>query len=426
MRLCWALNNLLTHVQASTTLPPRRRPRQKSPEEKAADTEEEDESAGTAEADDEVDDKDPVDLLLPHLTVSDYPVAVASEHSNQVNAEKYGAANINAFAKICANDWTFYVLQTHLYFGRSPEPQARQSTGPAADSSHENADDQPPIAIDLGPSKVVSRTHGELKYSHTDDAWHVHCYGRNGIRVNDRSLKKGESTPINSGTVIAIAGTEMVFIAAKGKPELHKMFLDRILELGDNEGIDEELDSRHPQPAPTGPQPAPTNGYTTSSDYPPPQNPYYGGRPPIAPAPANMVRPVTPDPSPPKRPSTASAKKRSPGYKRGIMMESTEQIDYSLDSSKDLKPGCSYATLITWAVLSTPEEALSLSGIYQWIKARYAYYRFTSGGWQVVSNLIRHISTLGLTCTRTQYAITFPLVKHLRRLLDVQMNQGKA
>ena len=418
---------MLTYVKASTALPPRRRPRQKSPEEEAADTEEEDQSAGTADADDDIDDKqDPVDLLIPYLSTSDHPVAVATEHSNQVNAERYGIENINAFAKICGSDWTYYVLETHLYFGRSPEPQARQSTGPGADSTQENGDDQPPVAIDLGPNKIVSRTHGELKYSHTDDAWHVYCYGRNGIKVNDRSLKRGESTPINSGTVIAIAGTEMIFIAAKGRPELHQTFIDRILARQNNEDIDEELGSHLPQPAPNVPQPAPQNGYHTSSGYPAPPDPYYGGQPAIAPAPANMARPVTPKASPSKRPSTASANKQSPGYKRGIMMESTEQIDYSLDSSKDLKPGCSYATLITWAILSTPEESLSLSGIYQWIKARYAYYRLTNSGWQVNTYLFVHISTWGLTCARIQFATTFPSVKLSRRSLDVQTNRAKA
>ena len=418
---------MLIHVKASSALPPRRRPRQKSPEEAAADTEEEDQSAGTADADDDIDDKqDPVDLLIPYLSTSDHPVAVATEHSNQVNAERYGAENINAFAKICGSDWTYYVLETHLYFGRSPEPQARQSTGPGADSTQENGDDQPPVAIDLGPNKIVSRTHGELKYSHTDDAWHVLCYGRNGIKVNERSLKKGESTPINSGTVIAIAGTEMIFIAAKGKPELHQTFIDRILARQNNEDIDEEMGSHLPQPAPNVPQPAPQNGYHTSSGYPAPPDPFYGGQPAIAPAPANMARPVTPKTSPPKRPSAASANQESPGYKRGIMMESTEQIDYSLDSSKDLKPGCSYATLITWAILSTPEESLSLSGIYQWIKARYAYYRLVNSGWQVNTNLFVHISTWGLTCARIQFATTFPSVNFSRRSLDVRTNRAKA
>lgn len=420
---------MLTHVKASTALPPRRRPRQKSPEEAAADTEEEDQSAGTADADDDIDDKqDPVDLLIPYLSTSDHPVAVATEHSDEVNAERFGAANINAFAKICGRDWTYYVMETHLFFGRSPEEQARQSTGPAADSTQENGEDrrEPAVAIDLGPNKIVSRTHGELKYSHTDDAWHVHCYGRNGIRVNDRSLKKGESTPINSGTVIAIAGTEMIFIAAKGKPELHQMFIDKIIARQNNEDIDEELGSHHPQPAPNVQQPASPNGYQTSSVYPAPPDPYYGGQPAIAPAPAHIAQPVTPEASPPKRPSTASAKKRSPGLKRGIMMESTEQIDYSLDSSKDLKPGCSYATLITWAILSTPEESLSLNGIYQWIKARYAYYRLTSSGWQVNTNPFVHIPIWGLTCARIQFATTFPSVKLSKRSLDVQTNRAKA
>ena len=64
-------------------------------------------------------------------------------------------------------------------------------------------------------------------------------------------------------------------------------------------------------------------------------------------------------------------------------MESTEQIDYSLDSSKDLKPGCSYASMITWAIISTQDQALSLAGIYSWIKEHYAYYRLVSSGWQV-------------------------------------------
>ena len=64
-------------------------------------------------------------------------------------------------------------------------------------------------------------------------------------------------------------------------------------------------------------------------------------------------------------------------------MESTEQIDYALESSKDLKPACSYASMITWAIISTADETLSLAGIYSWIKAHYAYYRAAGGGWQV-------------------------------------------
>jgi len=69
------------------------------------------------------------------------------------------------------------------------------------------------------------------------------------------------------------------------------------------------------------------------------------------------------------------------------MLESTEDIDYGLDTAKDLKPPHSYAQLIGMAILSSPEEKLTLSKIYEWIKDRYAFYRFSGGGWQVSSAL---------------------------------------
>jgi hypothetical protein len=56
--------------------------------------------------------------------------------------------------------------------------------------------------------------------------------------------------------------------------------------------------------------------------------------------------------------------KQSPLYNRGMMMESTEEIDYSQDSSKDLKPPYSYATLIAQAIFSSEEEKLTLNSIY--------------------------------------------------------------
>lgn len=89
-------------------------------------------------------------------------------------------------------------------------------------------------------------------------------------------------------------------------------------------------------------------------------------------------------------------------------MESTEQIDYALDSSKDLKPGCSYASMITWAIISTDEQALSLNGIYTWIKAHYAYYRNVSSGWQVCKacNLSQDIEANN--CVRIRSGTTFP------------------
>lgn len=360
-----------------------RRPR--TPEDAVSEVSDEASDDETA-VDDELEDT--ADLIIPYLKTATESVAVAEEYPNHRTEERYGKGNINAFAKICGRDWTYYVLSSRIFFGRAPDGfharQAREET-----TAQESGDDQPPIDIDLGSSKVVSRTHAELRYSQSDDGWHVHAYGRNGVRVDETNLKKGQNTNIKSGTIITIAGTEMLFQSASGKTEVHPSFLDRVLEHQNNEGLDAELGTGCHQPLPdraihalpSGPPPPYAQQYAYTR-----QN--LSQQTTIAPGPSDLARPVTPEPSSPKRPATGSAKKRSPNsYQRGIMMESTEQIDYSLDSSKDLKPGCSYASMITWAIISTEDESLSLSGIYAWIRAHYAYYRFIRSGWQ---NSIRH------------------------------------
>jgi len=70
-------------------------------------------------------------------------------------------------------------------------------------------------------------------------------------------------------------------------------------------------------------------------------------------------------------------------YGRGMMMESTQEIDYSRDSAKDLKPPFSYATMIAQAIFSSEEEKLTLSNIYSFIADKYAFYRHSNSGWQV-------------------------------------------
>ena len=52
-----------------------------------------------------------------------------------------------------------------------------------------------------------------------------------------------------------------------------------------------------------------------------------------------------------------------------------------------MKPPHSYATMITQAILSTPEGVILLADIYKFISSNYAYYRFAKSGWQ---NSIRH------------------------------------
>ncbi|ORX94137.1 winged helix DNA-binding domain-containing protein, partial [Basidiobolus meristosporus CBS 931.73] len=52
-----------------------------------------------------------------------------------------------------------------------------------------------------------------------------------------------------------------------------------------------------------------------------------------------------------------------------------------------LEPDFTYASLITQAILSSPEQRLLLQDIYTYIKQHYVYYQYCSKQWQ---NSIRH------------------------------------
>ena len=237
----------------------------------------------------------------------------------------------------------------------------------------------------MGPSKVVSRTHAELRYSQLDDGWYVYAYGRNGVKIDETNLKKGQNTRIKSGAIITIAGTEMLFQSASGKTEIHSSFLDRVLDHQNNEGLNAELGAGYHQPLHDRAVPAFSSDPSPldSEQYAYPKS-NFSQQTTVVPGPSDLARPITPEPLPPKPLATGSAKKRSPtSHRRGMMIESTENIDYSSDSAKHIKPLCSYASMITWAILSSPEEAISLSDIYGWIKKHYAYYRDINPGWQV-------------------------------------------
>uniref|UniRef100_A0A1I7VID4 Forkhead box protein n=1 Tax=Loa loa TaxID=7209 RepID=A0A1I7VID4_LOALO len=55
--------------------------------------------------------------------------------------------------------------------------------------------------------------------------------------------------------------------------------------------------------------------------------------------------------------------------------------------ASDGKPPYSYAQLIVQAILSSPDQQMTLSGIYNYITSRYPWYRSADKGWQ---NSIRH------------------------------------
>ena len=351
-------------IQATTA--PRRPSRRQRIDEDLEDetvnneTEEEDNGSdhGIAE-----DSQDLADAVIRKLDVSTEDVMVA----DQYNSERWDdSQNIEAFAKISGRRWTYFVNDAKIYIGRDG-----------------NEDQDQEVHIDLGPSKLISRRHASIYYDPETEGWNLSVHGRNGVRVDEHQVRKNESRRILSGNILEIGGTQMLFQLATEAIQVAPFFLPRITQ----EPFHSENGSSSIQrPRSSYREKLAINGAAGSEITGPASTP-----------PPTSARPRTPEPPPKREPvSAASGKKKSP-YKRGMMIESTEQIDYTLDSSKDIKPACSYASMITWAILSQSDEKLSLNGIYEWIKSHYAYYRLTPGGWQ---NSIRHNLSLNASFTK--------------------------
>ncbi|KAK2812827.1 hypothetical protein FQN50_001156 [Emmonsiellopsis sp. PD_5] len=369
-------NNKRRKINHTPSLPI---PEEKTPDPVDAEQPEPD-SAGEDADDDETDinvNKELVNAVVACLDVAEEPVAVMDKYSNVMNRQR-GVEMVDAYAKIAGRDWTYYVQSTQINIGRPPTPEQRVD----AQSSPVTvaAQSLPEVQIDLGPSKFVSRFHAEILYISTSpDGWHIRVNGRNGLRLNNRMLKRGMVWPLRCGDVIDIASTQMMFITPDVQATIDPFFVEksRRLAAGDEwEDTQPEQQARpplenvpatktEPEPEPAGLVAGPSIARQTTP-------------------PARQRSTDTAEAPPTKR----SPRRRSPLYNRGMMMESTEEIDYNDDANRDVKPPYSYATMIAQVIFSSPEEQLTLSGIYDAIKEKYAFYRhLQNGGWQ---NSIRH------------------------------------
>ncbi|PQE30647.1 hypothetical protein CJF32_00008975 [Rutstroemia sp. NJR-2017a WRK4] len=306
------------------------------------------------------------------------PVQVSQDHSDEKH-QQYGQ-NVSAFAKLTGRGWTYYVKVLKIVVGRPPEGTSSQA--PDADAT----DDESTVHVDLGPSKMISRYHAEIFF---DNDWHVSVHGRNGVRVDHASFTPGETAKLHSGCVIEIGGIEMMFVLPEpeGNLQVNKRYLQRAGLIPEE---NTENSRRRKASTPAGPP---------SFSYPPGRG-QNGALMPIAPAPPEHRRPGTPTSSRVKVPS--SAVKKSPnGYAAGgTMLMNAEDVDLSLDSNAHIKPTYSYSQMITQAIVQAPGEKLTLSGIYQYIMDRYAYYRFQApSGWQ---NSIRHNLSLSKAFTKIE------------------------
>eukprot|EP00066_Takifugu_rubripes_P023020 XP_011612286.1 PREDICTED: forkhead box protein J3-like [Takifugu rubripes] len=75
------------------------------------------------------------------------------------------------------------------------------------------------------------------------------------------------------------------------------------------------------------------------------------------------------------------------GKKSSLLDPNTTLDQEEVQQHKDGKPPYSYASLITFAINSSPKKKMTLSEIYQWICDNFPYYREAGSGWK---NSIRH------------------------------------
>lgn len=348
-------------------------------------------------------DDDLITAVVPFLKVPAHQVQATIDHANTLH-ERHNKEGVQAYAKLAGKDWTFYVKNLKNTIGRPPETQnglSSQTSPPHTDDigalPAEVAGANSGVHIDLGPHKMVSRSHAEIFFDSDSELWNIMVHGRNGIRIDDRHLARGHRHALVSGEVIEVAGVEMMFVLPEqdGSLKVHDKLLLRanLIRIDPDKPAKLEAGDHASSALPSSQVPVPG------------QNGLLGPQP-IAPAPPDYRRPGTPVSNRLKPPYSTG---KSPGFAGGTMvMNSGDDIDLSLDENQHIKPSFSYAQLISQAILSTPEEKLTLNGIYNYITSKYAYYRSQGGGgWQVKLPFVLKNSMQQADCRTELYSPQF-------------------
>ena len=342
--------------------------------------------------DNEMLSQDQVVSIIHSLRQPNYRTQASINHANEVHFRDNPNAR-PAYAKISGRDWTFFVNKKKVIIGRPVEASNRRTS--VVETGEEGARDTPQgdssfeVDIDLGPDKMISRVHAEIYFDSDTYNWIILVNGRNGLYLDDLKLSRGAKANLRSGSVINVHDTQMMFLTAGSEVVVHEMFRRQALqEQNDGSDDDEEEDQSSLSRtyaklnAQKSGQSAENQGHKSSQ-----AREQGSGKQNTKSHSALVTSTVFGLPS---TPTSAREKdkeikiKSSPNQIRGMMVESTEDIDYSLDTAKDLKPPRSYATLIGQAILASEEQKLTLAKIYEFIKENYAYYRLNPNlGWQV-------------------------------------------
>lgn len=303
------------------------------------------------------DPQDMVNAVITALTVPEEKTNVSKVYANENNL----ATEVKAYAKIAGQNWTFYVKSLAISIGRNTDSNPEINSNNNSNSANSNN----AVDIDLGPAKVVSRQHATINYNLEFRCWELKVLGRNGARIDGVKIEAGKSAPLNSGAILDIGNTQMMFILPDSPPKiLQKMLSDCLKKYKDIMKSRKLTSSSSVSSF--------TNGIGGAGQY-----QYNSGH---------------------SHSNSNSLLKsfqifdqaqlgHSPSSATASSLQSNLDQDLSKEEAKDIKPPYSYATMITQAILSNSNGVMSLSEIYTWIADHYAYYKYLKTGWQ---NSIRH------------------------------------
>lgn len=287
---------------------------------------------------------DPTDLINAVISTLQTPDEKTNVSTNYAN-DKNMASEVQAYAKIAGCNWTFYVKSLAISIGRNTD------LVPGTMPSQQTVD------IDLGPAKVVSRQHAAIIYNIDLRCWELKVLGRNGARVDGAKIAVGSqnATPLHSGAILDIGGTQMMFILPDAPPSILQKMLNVCLSRYKQDSNKSLLKRSISGGGVMGPDSAQGMGQFSSI--------------------SNFLM------------FDKNSLNRSPSTSSAVSLQNNLDQDLSREDAKDIKPPYSYATMITQAILSNTEGVMSLSEIYGWISSHYAYYKYSKTGWQ---NSIRH------------------------------------